>query len=288
MMLLSASVMAQVGDKFTPMQYSTHTYSVEMDEETNTPVWKIYKNHITANDVESGNFEADLQTRNSDYLVLSDDIESGVAIIKIQYNGNMEPGNYTIAYRETNNDFCYKTLVKTITMQGPFDVDVELNNVSDADDCPDLSDEFKDPDADDYQTTIAYKISLVNPDPDTDDGYSGSSWSFNYDVEIEGRVAGQNSSIATVLVEYAGYSNEITVTGNPSVYDNSLTVDNDPQVDEVIISVTYNDQLGVTQDVLFEISEIEGAYTEFDIDPFERVTNIIYGMPDVGDITAIN
>jgi hypothetical protein len=287
LLILSIIIKAQVGGNVTPMQYSTHTYSVDMEEESNNPVWKIYSGHISANDIESGGFEANLVTRNVQYTVNSDDIIEGEAIIEILFNGNMVPGLYTISYLETNDDLCFKTIVLHITMQGPFDIDVNLDNPADAANCPDLSDLFKDPLATNYQTTIPYSISMVNPD--TDDGfYSGSTWTFNYAVQITGRSAGLNSTIASVLIEYDGYSQLITLPGTSSAYNNSLTVNNSSTVTEVLISVTFNDQLGVTQDVRFELSEIEGAYLESDVDGFDRVDHVIFGMPDVGVITALN
>lgn len=288
LLTLSLVAGAQIGGNTSPMQYSTHTYSIVMGEEDNTPLWRIYSGTLSVADVESGSYTP--LTRNVDYAVNNDDISGGVAFIEVRFTGAMAPGDYTVAYEETNDDDCFKTEILEIEMQAPFDVDVALLNSADEEDCPDLSGDLQLPGFTDYQTAVAYNVTIENPDPSAND-YAGDSWSFRFTVTASGQGGGSSATIDSVEVDY-GYDTVVEETLTPgstvSTYSSVVTVDNDPAVSQVVLTVYFSDALGVTQDIDFELSEIEGSYLELDTDLSELEENVIYAMPDVGDISALN
>lgn len=290
LLVMAKCVFAQVGNNLTPMQYATHTYRITMGAEGNIPLWRIYSGHLSVNQIESGSFTA-LQ-RNVDYTVLADEISTGDAVFTVEYNGNMDPGAYTICYKENNEDECFKTEILEIDMQSPFDVDMTLADAADAANCPDMS-AVPQQSGTLYQTTIPYRIEIVYPLLGGPEGGYAGEWSFNYQVSADGQGALDNARIAAINFDYGDdLTNDLTHTpaGNVSSYSGSVTVpNNNPDAVQVVVMyVTFNDVLGVAQDISVELSGIEGSWYEVDSDLNNSVSNTIFSMPAAGDINALN
>lgn len=292
LIVLQATVAhAQVGGNASPLHTSVHTYKVTMGDELNTPTWNLYPGTATVASIESGSEVA--YTRGVHYRVLDEDIVGGKAIVQIQYNGTapLSVGTYVLAYREINNKSCLKTNVLTIELQAPFDVDVELADAADAARCPDLSGTAQNSN---FTTSISYRVHMVSPA--SPPGYEEEgAWYFRYTVTAVGQ-SGTAATIARIQVDDDGdaipeFDN--TPGTSASTYTSTYTV-TPASIREVIVTVTYNDVLGVDQSISFELSEIEGSYRELDADVLNSnpsdntVTHTIWSMPNVGAITALN
>ncbi|MDA3817945.1 MAG: hypothetical protein PF486_11245 [Prolixibacteraceae bacterium] len=292
LLMLVQFSMAQVGGNNSPLIFSTHTYRIVMGLETNIPSWRIYSGHLTTVEIESGSYETDRLVRNTDYTVNEDEIEGGIALFEVFFNNptQMPVGDYTIAYNEINGDNCFKTVIYHIQLHTQFDVDVALDDALDAADCSDYSDSPQLPDFEDFQTRIPYRVTLVYPDAGTT--YGGDEWSFRFTATASGQDGGDDATVALVEVDFsddATIDQTLTPTGTPSSYSEVVTVDNSStKIHDVIVWVTYNDVLGVSQDIEFELTEIDGSYIENDVDNLNRVTHEIFEMPDVGDIIVLN
>jgi hypothetical protein len=260
-----------------------------MGQEGNTPVWRIFEGQLSVNDVESGTFTA-LQ-RNTAYNVVKDDIEAGEAIFTVEYIGNMNAGNYTVAYTENNIDECFKTEILQIEMQESFNVDVALVSEDDAGRCPDLSGSPQNPGFADYRTIIPYRLTLETPDVAV--GYV-DEWSFNYNITVTSNGGSTDATVHSVEVDYnedGGIDDTDTPSGSVSFYSQSVVVPNqnpDP-VANVILYIYINDVLGEAQNVEVEITGIEGSYLEVDGNSEGNTAqNGIWSMPDVGSISSLN
>lgn len=285
-MLVHLLGFGQVGDDTTPMKYSTHIYSITMGVEGNTPLWRIFNGHLTVNEIESGAYTA--LVRNVDYGADPDAIVDGDALFTVEFNGNMAAGNYTIAYKENNEDECFKTKILPIVLQEAFDVDVE--DLLGAQTCPDLSNLPQQPEFDDFQTVITYTITMATPAIGL--GYV-DEWAFNYKVLVQGQTGSIDGTIAKVEIDFNddGIDDTQTPVGSVSLYTNSVTVPNLPPdnlIYTVVLNVYINDVLGDSQDIELELSGIEGSYSEFDSDANNKTNIVVLNMPDVGDIEPLN
>lgn len=277
---------AQVGGDSSPLQHSRHTYSIVMGYEANSPSWRIFSDHLSVADIEGGSYTP--LTRNVAYSVVLDDIDGTDAIFKVEFNGTMTAGNYTMAYKENTADDCFKTEILQFVLHPSFDVDVALLVAGDLQDCGDLSGDPQLPGFTAFKTTIPYAVNLVSPDAGT--GYEGSQWSFRFTVSAVGQSGGTSATIESVGLDFNGDGIDQTLTPGAlaSVYSETVLVSNLPAVSLVVLQVTYNDVLGVSQNVRCELTEIEGAYLEIDADNSNRVDHEIYAMPAAGDIIALN
>jgi hypothetical protein len=292
------TVWAQIGGQFTPLQYSTHTYSIAMGDANFTPVWGVYVEGTDEGDIESG-----LAVEASDYEVYETKKLAGIAYFTVRFADNntaMATGNYVIGYKETTNDtkLCTRAVVEPIILYNAFDVDVALHEDENPFDCPDGSGDLKGQDLT-STTTIDYVVYVEYPTAGVPlNGYLGlagggtEKWKFTFDVEVNG-ISGTSATIASIEANALGMATQtFSVTGTPSLYTGTCTV-TPARLTPVTFTVVYNDQLGVSQDVSFKIRAIEGAYQEPDIDEVtgaagNTVTHTIWAMPDVGAITALN
>lgn len=280
-LMLSLKVFSQVGGNSSPLQNSTHTYSILMGDDEDAPSWRILSGTLTAQDIDLG--LGVVVVRNVGYIVEREEISGGYARITIEFSGTMAPGNYTMAYKETNDDNCFRTVAYNFTLHPPMDVDVVLANGADAARCPDLSGTPEPPGFRAYRTTVSYIVRLTHPAV-----YAGTNWQFR----LIATVTGQSGASATVYQITADDGNDSTIdnTFTPapglSTFSQDYAVSN--TYSQVLFTVTYNDVLGIDQNVRFEITAIEGSYLEIDVDASNRVDHTIYLMPAAGDLEAMN
>lgn len=290
------TVWAQIGGQFTPLQYSTHTYSIAMGDANFTPVWGVYASTVSASEIEDG-----VATPVAGYeLVVTPYKAAGVAYFKVRFainNVGMPTGDYVIGYKEITNDtkLCTRAVVQPITLFDAFDVDVKLPDGVPTANCPGGSEQLKGQDL--TSTTTAQYIVYVNYPTAALDGYvaTGGSekWKFNFTIQISG-ISGTSATINSVAVAATGLTPipSYTVPASTSVFNGTCEV-KPSNVTPLTFTVVFNDQLGVSQDVSFAIKAIEGAYLEPDIDEVtggagNTVTHTIWSMPNVGAITALN
>ncbi len=256
-----------------------------MGDDDDAPSWKVFSGHISAQDIDLG--LGTLMTRNVDYVVDGENITGGEARITIDFSGAMAPGNYTLAYKETNDEDCFRTVVLQFTLQPPFDVDVTLANAGDAARCPDLSGKPEPPGFNTYRTTIRYLVSLTNPALPA--LYAGTYWQFRFTVTATGQGGGSSATVYEITADdgnNGSTDNTYTPASGLSTYSHDYSVLSANSA--VLFTVTYNDVLGTEQNVRFELTAIEGSFLEIDVDANDRVDHIIYSMPDAGDIEAMN
>lgn len=298
LLFITISMSAQIGGNTTPLQYSVHEYSVAMDNVGYTPNWGVYAAGTTTTQIENGTATALIQ--GTDYSLASAvRISGGRTYFEIQFstisNGPLATGNYVIGYKETTSDanLCVTALALNIQLYGPFDIDVALNDSGDASVCPDDSGDPKLPGATSSTTTIEYLVDVIYPGASESGYVSGLTWSFSFQVIVDGDGAGTNSTIASITATGTGMTN-ITwgAAAGSSNYTGTCTID-PSNVDPVTFTIVYNDVFAVNQDVTFRIFDIQGAYEEPDVDEVNgtagnSLTHKIYNMPDVGDILAWN
>lgn len=300
-----SSFAQQIGGNLTPLLYSVHTYSIAMGDIGYTANWGLYPSGTTAGDIEDGSAAAVALVPGTDYTVIpllpAQQIVGGRSYWKIQFNLNIAQNTtYVIGYKETTADVnqCLTAAIQEIIVQETFDVDIALSTPAvDAARCGDESNNLLTGD-ETMQSSIDYRVFINYPD---DPSYvlSGGNgyWRFDFNITVTGRGSAPNKDavIATITANGTDGTNLINSTWSPnaSIFDSNLDV-TPVSIDPIIFTVTYNEVLGVTQDITFSISAIRGAYLEPDIDEvnnrpdLNRVTHTIYAMPNVGEITAWN
>lgn len=282
--LSSVKGFTQVGGNSAPLQNSTHTYRIDMGDVDDIPSWRIFDGTIDASDIDLG--LGTVMIRGVDYKVTNENISGGEAFITIDFSGAMAPGDYTLAYKETNDDNCFRTVAFSFTLHPPFDVDVELVNAADALRCSDLSGTPELPGFTNYRTSITYRVYLASPDPDVNE-YDGN-WQFRFIATATGQ-SGASASVYQVTADN-GNNGSIENTYTPAVVLSTFSQDYavSSAYSEVLFTVIYNDVLGVDQNIRFELTAIEGGFREIDLDNNDRVNHVIWAMPNAGDIEAMN
>lgn len=279
-----------IGGNATPLYSSTHKYTVDMSDAGNNFSWSVYAGHITSAQIDAGTVTPLPAT--GYYKFGEIDVDgTGKAYVNITFDGDLanlpylgysgSNGQYTIVYNEatTGTYVCDRSIVYHLVLQPPIDIDVDLAIVS-ANKCPDQSNTPQEGTS--SQTSRDYKVSLVFPA--TNPGYV-STWNFTMDVEIKGK-SGANASIHSVSVG----ATTIATSINQSTYSFNYDVTT-VGIRDVTVTVVFNDQLGVEQDVIVELPYISAFYDERDHDEIFKttgniVTDVIWAMPDVGAITA--
>jgi hypothetical protein len=247
-----------IGDHTLPMKSSIHTYTVTMGNISNSVLWNIYDSTATRERIDAGLVTPFSKT--TDYLVNAQGIAAGAANITIEFSGNLQVGRlYRLAYREESADHCYIYQFLNFRLQSPIDVDVEQAN---ADQCPDSDQDYlEDPNPADavyyptLQSVLEFHVIMRN---DTYDP-PATNWHFNYEIIVAGQ-SGASATIQEVL--YPGYTDAPLPLA--STYSRSANI---PVVTkDVQFLVTINDVPGVRQRIDFKLDQIEGAYSERDID----------------------
>lgn len=299
-LLLTGTMMSmgQIGGNFSPLKFSVHEYSIEMDNTAYTAQWGIYPLGTTQAQLEAGTAVA-LLGNGTDYTFVSTSKSGGRAYFRVQFNGSMavynesvpNSGQYLIGYVETTSDGyeCASATLEPFTLYPPFDVDVALGPGYVAAECPTNSTVLiQGPPV--TQTTFEYLVNVVYPGV-SDGGYiEGETWSFNFEFDING-VAGNNATIDNITATGIGMAPlSWTPVPGTSFYTAECVV-NPSQVHPVTFTLVFNDVPEVDQEIIFEISSIKGFYNEQDIDEVNgtagnRLSHTIYAMPDVGQILA--
>lgn len=304
MIAMAAPSFAQrIGGNMTPLLYSVHTYSISMGDVTYQPNWGLYPAGTAASEIEDGTAVALIP--GTDFTVIelpfTERIVSGRSYWKIQFNNNIAVSTpYVIGYKENTVDIneCLTAVVQDIEVQGIFDVDVALETPDDdAARCGDESNQLL-IDTETIQTQVNYRVFInypENPPGYVESGGTGY-WRFDFNITATGRggAAAADATIASITAT-DGATNIGTWNPSPGTSSFDANIDVNPvSISPVYFTVTYNEVLGVTQDISFSISTIRGAYLEPDIDEISnrpdlnRVTHTIYAMPNVGQITAWN
>lgn len=280
----------QIGGNPSPLYTSTHRYSIEMDDVANSFSWSVYAGNITSTQIDEATVSPLPATG---YFTFGEtDIDGTDAFVEIKFDGdpvnmpyfgyNSSNGGYTLAYTEvTDGEFeCPKTVVYTFTLYPPIDVDIKYISQSGSE-CPDSTGI---PQVDfNSKTTRTYNVTLAYPEANP--GYS-DDWNFTLDVSVVGN-DGVSATIHSVSIDGTLIEENI----NLSAYDTDYTVPEGTQ--EVEVSIVYNDVLSVTQSIMVELSYISGSFSERDVDEIDKTQgnieeHVIFAMPDVGNIIALN
>ncbi len=306
-MLLIAVVQgfAQIGGNLAPLQYSVHTYSIEMDDEAYQALWGIYPPGTTQADLEAGT--AVPLTAGVAYTLVPPTPtwkSGGRAYFRVQFNGNMVPynasvpgsGEYVIGYMETTIDgnACATAVVQDFILYGPFDVDIDLQAADPVEQCSDEDGVWHRPGDNVYQTTVQYEVTIEYPGAVLGGYIHDMTWNFDYQVVVDGEGAGANGTIASITI--SGGTVPVTPPIPPSSSNFTANCTVDPsQTTPLTFTIVYNEVLGVRQDIRLSISNIYGSYAEQDIDEVNGtqtgnniVNNSIYALPDVGHIEVWN
>lgn len=292
----------EIGGDSLPLYQSTHTYRVLMSNTLNESYWNLYEGTLTVAEVQSGDYTP--LVAKTDYGV---EIENagGFAIITIRflapslaathpinYDDGTNDGRYTLTYREiTTDDYkCFANEVFHIHVMPPIDIDI-AQDVEDQYRCQDQSGLYQT--TDESQSEFVYTVYIEYPDTLANGatGYSGT-WEFYLNINTTGDVVGQHTTIAGVA-ENTGVVSITNDTGiGTRTYGAKFEV-TDENVHEIEITVTYNDVLGVTQDISVYLTGISGKFNEVDADEIfgtqgNVITHTIYAMPAVGVLTALN
>lgn len=297
-LLIGGKGFAQIGGNTSPLQYSVHTFSVEMDDVAYISTWGVYPSGTDATAIENGT--ATPLVNGTHYTLLQPVYtDAGFSYFEIQFsttaNGPLATGGYVIGYKETTSDgnLCVTALTLDITVYGPFDVDVALNDAGDDTVCPDDSGDPKEAGELSTQTTIEYLVDVIYPGAGEGGYEEDNTWTFSFEIDVDGAGSGTNGTIAGITASGTGMTDiSWGAAVGSSNYNGSCTVD-PSQVDPITFSITFNDVLGVNQNITFRIYDIQGTYQEPDIDEVNgtsgnSLTHTIYNMPDVGAILAWN
>jgi hypothetical protein len=294
------SSFSQIGGNATPLQYSTHTYYIVMASSADIGSWGLYPVGTTQEAIENGTATAlpyDVYAK-VDKTWPSSDTSHFCIQFSTTANVATPEGNYVIGYKETTDDkySCVTASVLNIHVYSPFDIDVSLNDNADAADCPDSSGTWKLPEDHAFKTTVQYLVTMSYPST-AEGGYvsvPALPWSFTFRFIVDGVGSGTNATIDNITITSpdAGFvQQDYTPSSGTSDYTQSCSV-TPSSVPSLIFTVQYSDVLGVEQNIQFFISDISGPYGELDLDVINgqtnTVSNIVYAMPDVGDIRALN
>lgn len=290
LLVFSGSVFAQIGGDPTPLNNSTHQYSILMSDKTNNFAWSIYSGHITSTEIDNNTYSP---LPVSYYKVGEVDVNAtGEAYVWLTFNGlptNMpylgygaSLGTYTLAYKESTKGTykCERSVVFHFTMYPPLDVDISLANPT-ASKCPDNSGVPQVGVT--SQSTRTYNVDLVYPE--VAPGYV-QSWQFTLNIIVEG-ASGASATIKSVVIGATTIADNI----NMSTYNFDFTAPVGTR--QVAVAVTFNDVLGVEQDLKLELQPISAFFSERDADEIDKtpgniVSDKFFAMPNVGVISALN
>ncbi len=278
----------QIGGNPDPLNNSTHRYYVPMSDITNNFAWSIYSGTVTSDDIDNGVVTPLPATGYFKFGVTDVDL-SGNAFVWITFNGSPDDmpylgysgsdGVYTLAYKEsTTGTFkCEKSIVYDFILYPPLDVDI--NDMSNT--CQDESGNFLT--SLNSRTTRTYPVVLVAPLEDP--GYAGT-WNFTMNILVKG-ISGNSATIHSVVIGGTTIETDIGET----TYEFNYPVSAGTRT--VNVEITYNDVLGVNQEVNVELGYITAQFSERDEDEINKTPgnveqHIIYAMPDVGIISALN
>jgi hypothetical protein len=309
LLLSGIGSLAQIGGNFSPLQYSIHTYSIVMDDIDYTAVWGIYPYGTTQTSLENNTAIALIEGTDYNDLHIIPAKNGNRAYFRVQFNGNIayyngseapgpedHVGEYVLGFKETTDDgnACATAVIQPFTLYGPFDVDVAMNDPADVADCPDDDNVLHQPGDNVFQTEVVYLVNVEYPNAAVLGYIGGMSWSFNFEVKVDGESTGTNATIASIVAEGSTLPTNYTIPPGSSTFTDVCTV-NPSDVNPVTFTIVFNDVLGVTQNVSFNITDIQGAYSEQDIDEVNStqlnnniLANTIYGMPNVGQIEVWN
>jgi hypothetical protein len=260
-------VQAQIGGFDKPLKYSTHTYSVNMGNLSNTVTWDIYDSTATRERIDAKIDTA--YTKTVSYRVNSETQESGVSYFNIEFSGTnpakMQTGKkYLLVYKEQGSDLCYIYKFLPFELQIPFDVDVDTV----ANRCPDLEAQYREGTGTPTSTTtVEYHVILRNSQYIT-----GGNWYFTVNISVAGQggPSGTIDHVRYLAVDWSG------VPPLSSTYTNNLIVPD--YTKDVQFLITYNDVPGVQQLIEFNLDLIEGTYGDRD---FDVINGTINGQNDI-------
>jgi hypothetical protein len=287
LLFLLASLAGQaqiIGDLTRPLKYSTHTYRVNMGNPSNTVTWNIYDSTATRERVDVIDIA---YSKTVAYRVISQTQAAGVASFTIEFSGSdptkMPAGKrYRIAYKEqeVGSTQCFIIEFFDFILQSPFDVDI-LPVAAEM--CPDADSDYREgigtPTS---QTVVDYEVVLRNSDYNP-----GGNWYFRFTITVAGQ-GGTDGTIA--IIDYPG--NTIVLGPAPSTYTGDAAISTATK--SVPFTITYNDVPGVRERIDFNLTLIEGAYAEKDIDYLNgtlgqnEVTHYINGIPGASFILAMD
>jgi len=265
-----SNAQVHIGGTQTPLQYSTHTFSITMGNGANDVSWAIYDDGVTRPQIESGTATAHVSP--TAYSIVGTPTKSaGVASITIRFDGNLLlHTTYQLFYIEKSSDQCLAFVPLEFVIQDPIDIDIDPDDlVRDLYFCPDSAENFIEGNGTLVvpvtKTTVVYHIAITDPSG-TDTSYvpepanaTNTTWGFNYQITVTGQ-----SGASAIISEINFNPAMATVTPGTSVYNGSATFQN--SVIDYEVLVTYNDIPGVQQRVDFNLTQIHGSYLEIDVD----------------------
>ncbi len=294
-----ANAQVHIGGTQTPMQYSTHTFSITMGNGANDVTWGIYDAGVTRPQIENSTATAYVSPGAYSIGIGSPSISGNVASITIRFDGSLLlHTTYQLCYIEKSSDECLAYEFLSFEIQDPIDIDIDPDDfVRDSYICPDSSDYFIVGNGTltvpATQTTVTYHVVITNPNG-VDSFYvpepvnaTNTTWGFNYKIAVTGQ-SGASSTIAAINFNPA----MATITPGTNVYDGSATFSN--SVIDYEIIVTYNDVPGVSQRIDFNLTQIHGSYLEIDVDVKtgqtgeNELTHYINYMPAPSYIAALD
>ena len=247
-----------------PSQYSTHNYTVVLDNHANN-----YNNVGSGWHIEtSGGVVVDV----ADYTLTE---TQAAPNSNAKFIFNMAQGIYNLVYTEVDDNTCSTIRHFAFTLQAPFDVDIfKADNT-----CPTISGQintynvgFDEPTR--TATIISDTVRLLTS------GYD-SNWSFNFAYT-------SNPVFNNSDVEITGVT--VTVPGGSSSYDlptNTGTVNVVTPVTEVIITVTYDGLYAADHAVTLTLTNITGSFLESDGDT-DAETHTINELPQPKALAGVD
>jgi hypothetical protein len=252
--LFSGSVVNAQNTAGTPYAGSTHIYTVDVENPTNTLPWEICTGSTWSD-------AAKLTEGASDDYVLTNDIsDNDNSKASITWGTSLTAGQYTIRFMEENGSNCLSIRTAVITLSAnAFD----LALTGEGDDCAD-------PSVNNLVTTQADPGSTVRTFTVTNTDGNMTNWTYTLNYTVVGN--GGNDAAFTIDVDGSSVTSgsSVSVSGS-STSTITFTIDNDNVLlAEQTVTVTIgNNNTGLVE-----------------TDPGNNNDNtLVYKLPNTGDIT---
>jgi hypothetical protein len=272
---------AQMGGPSQPITLSTHTYTVNMFNGSNTVTWYIFEDGTNINNVDPDDYI---------YLLGEGTKDAGVASVQITFTAALYTvgTTYVLGYREMEPSglSCLNYRFYDITIQPEFNIDIDTTGGSfPADICPVEPISFRTdltPTLSDITHQSVYYVELLAPD-----GY-GYDWTFSFALlTLAQRTGYDNADITDVTISGAGMSDIVYNSINAPTFE--ATVSSIPNgTTTVTVTVGYAFVPGSQHDIEFEISALRGSFLEVDSNDPQSEEHIIYRIPAPSALSAVD
>jgi hypothetical protein len=268
-----------------PLRYSTHTYTIELEDASNysvaSTIWSIHTTDAPSETLTAG----------TEYTITAsqDGTNPRLATARIRFNQPMAEGTYILRFTEATANGCSTSRDYPFTLNAPFDV-----NITQVDDqCPDESGSIHESTVDTY-TVITYPVVLESSN-------YAANWSLSFEISISSSPAGQPTEVDGITIQDSKSNTTLNytsgLTGSVSVNYSS----SDPTTTFNLV-VRYKDVHATEQTITMLLEDIAGQFGERDIhvildqedgvttnvEANNTTTHLIQSLPAPGDLLGVD